>query len=517
MPPLPFIISNNQVNTVGPQITRPNLMLASSISQAGDVAADAASKMQAARRQHETTALALEATKRLSDLEIEFEKDGDYATAPQRFQQSASEIMAALAKNTSDPVVRAQFQTEFNKLAIAKSINVRRNAWAKEKDAQQATLDDSIETYSRLYADAGNEAEKSIIRAQAEQAIVGAGESGWITREEAGKRRRTFASRATEAEIARLGRDPRNADAIVQKLIAGDFKDLDPVARERQIRTWQARADAHDRKAIAYAERADRLAEKRMKQESEQAEKDFIDAALSGTLTIDAVQAKKNVMSPSAYRAAVKLANGDDGETDPTTYADLTMRLGSEDITADANRAFLAGRLKREQYSELVGKNRAALADTRPGTPYQTTRRDIIETLKPSELNYTPTQKALQQRAIQEFDDWALANPNATREQMQDQAEDIKRRHSQVQTGEMASATPLPRGYSLDRAAITQRPQQALEALKVAAEKLLADVDSGRISQTQAAREAKDIQVLEEAARRALMQIEADRNKKSRK
>lgn len=511
---LPFYVATER-----PQPGQPVLASAPSpvLGEMANTFAAFAEKQVALRRQSDVASMTLEATKRLTDLELEFERDTDYRTAPQRFEQQSQQILAEITKGTADRTTLAAFQTEYLKLAMAKGVNVKKSAWAKEKDAAQATLDESIETYARLYADAQNPVEKNLIRQQAEQTIIGSGEAGWITREEAGKRRRAFDSRATEAEIARMGRDPAQAEAIVQRLIAGDFKGLDPVARERQIRTWQARADAHDRKAIAWAERADRIAERNMKKEADAAEKEFMDAALAGTLTIDMVQAKKNVMTSAAYRASIKLANGDDGETDPATYADLTMRLGSEDITADATRAFLAGRLKREQYSELVGKNRAALADTRPGTPYQTTRRDIIETLKPSELNYTPTQKALQQRAIQEFDDWALANPNATREQMQDQAEDIKRRHSQVQVREMYSATPLPRGYALDRDAVTQRPEQALEALKVAAEKLLADIDSGRIPEAQGAREAKDIQVLEEAARRALLQMEADKNKKGRK
>ncbi len=289
------------------------------------------------------------------------------------------------------------------------------------------------------------------------------------------------------------------------------------MARERQIRTWQARADAYDRKAIAYSEKADREAEKRMRKESDQAEKDFLDASLAGTLSIDDVKAKKNVMSPSAYRAAVKLATGEDGETDPTTFSDLTMRLGTEDISTDAQKAYLGGKLKKEDYASLVSKNRAALADTRPGTPYQTTRRDIIETLKPSELSYTPAQKALQQRAIQEFDDWALQNPNATRVEMQNKGEDIKRRHAQVQVGEMVSATPLPRHYKMDRGAIRLQPEKALQALNAAAQELARELDAKKISEAQAAREYKDIEILEEAARRSIADLEARKLTEGRK
>jgi len=514
MAALPFAVSRAR-----PEPGQPVLARAPKENLLGDVGqalGQFAEQQITLRRQSDLSGMTLEASKRLADLELEFEKDTDYRTAPARFQQKSQQIMAEIGAMSSDKTVQAAFSRDYQRLALAKGVNVKKGAWIKEKDAEQAKLDDAIETYSTLYANASNPVEKNLIKAQADQTILGAGEAGWITREEAGKRNRTFSSRATEAEIAKLGRNPANAEAIVQKLIAGDFKDLDPVARERNIRTWQARADAHDRKAIAYSERADRQAAKQMKIESEAAEKDFMVKAMTGSLSVEEVLKKQNVMEPNAFKAALTMARAGDGVTDRAIDVDLTNRVGKEDISKDAARAFNAGALSQPRYNALMEDNRRALQDTRPGAPFKTLRTNIDGRLKPSELNYSPVQAKLQQDGLREWDDWNRANPEANKEQMDDKADEIIRRYSQIQVGEMAAATALPRYYGKDRAAITQRPQEALAALEAAGKKVLEDLDAGKITQAQAAREARDIQILEEAAQRSLI-LQNDDKKKVKK
>ena len=514
MAQLPFIVASQK-----PQVGSPVLAKTPSpvLGEMANTFAAFADKQITLRRQSDVAKMSLEATKRLTDLEIEFDKDTDYRTASQRFDQQAQAIMADIAKTTNDRTVLAAFQTEYTKLALAKSVNVKKDAWVKEKDAAKATLDDSIETYSRLYADAKNPVEKNLIRQQANQTIVGSGEAGWITREEAGKRRRLFDSRATEAEIAKLGRDPAAAETIVQRLIAGDFKDLDPVARERQIRTWQARADAFDRKAIAWAERADRNAAKALKAESEEAQKDFMVKAMNGKLTIQDVLAKQNVLEPAALKASLAMARGGDGVTDKAIDIELTQSVGQPDFPDRAARAFNAGALAQDRFQQLMATHNTAMKDTRPGAPFKTLRDNISNRLRPSEINYTPIQAKLQQDGIREWDDWNRDNPDATKSQMDEKADEITRRYSQVQVGEMVAATPLPRGYTLGRSEITNNPAAALAALETAARKLNEDVQAGRVSETQAAREYRDIQILEEAAQKKLIEKNAEDKGKGRK
>ena len=194
-------------------------------------------KLRQAREASQLSDVLGKAATELGEKTLEFARDQDYKTSPQRFQQAATEIGKRHAAGITNEFTREAFQREYNRMALGKHLNVLTNAAKQEGDANVAQLDDNLDTYAKAAAAAENPLERDTIMQQARLAIASNRKAGWISDVDAVKREHQFAGRLDHATVLRD--ISVNAEATADKL-ANDQKyapNLDPLTRQQVMNT----------------------------------------------------------------------------------------------------------------------------------------------------------------------------------------------------------------------------------------------------------------------------------------
>ena len=230
-----------------------------------------AERTRQARRTQELSAATLDATRQLTDLEIEMALDTEWRTLPQRFEQQATAIGQTIADGLVDSEVRALFEQRFAQRFETARVGIARQAIEHQVTEGRATLDAGSTEYARQAALADN----GVVRAQAladgVAAIRGAAAAGIINDVEAGNRERAFLESIAEAEVDQLIRTAPAAavqaleDPEAFAVLSLDGRSMllrraeDAVARQAA----EARRLAQEARAVARARLAPRLANER--------------------------------------------------------------------------------------------------------------------------------------------------------------------------------------------------------------------------------------------------------------
>lgn len=151
---------------------------------------------------------------------------------------------------------------------------------------------------------------------------------------------------------------------------------------------------------------------------SHSAEDRLVDLDREGKLTLDAVQAEKD-LSPSAYKRMKLLATGGtSGSAKPDVYIELSDRASAgEDVVELANEAMSRGDLFRTERDSIVKTSR----DER----FEVNRARVKETLNPGAFSSDTKMRAKRTRAMKAFDDWVRENPHATYEEAEAKADAV--------------------------------------------------------------------------------------------
>jgi len=220
-----------------------------------------AERREEARRAADLVRLNGQAARELAALELSFQRDTDFRTAPERFDAAAAEIRARLAADTEDGAVRRLFTRDFDKLALTKSVAISGLAFKRETEATVAELDSLLPEYARQASAASSRVERAELIRRGRAAIADLAAGGFIPETDAVARERAFLGAVDEADVRRLITGaPELAVAAL-----GDpqqLPNLDPVQRARLLDTASARAEAEARERTAAAERAERRAER---------------------------------------------------------------------------------------------------------------------------------------------------------------------------------------------------------------------------------------------------------------
>lgn len=211
-------------------VPSPGAALADGASKVIEVTAKTFANVEEARQRAELMRAETKGTTALTELEFELEKDPDFKTHGERFAERAGELRDTIAETLDDQITREKFTQSFEKFAAIKSISVRRRAFRREVDEAQADLDSSLSVLVREAALANNDLERADIISKAGGQIDDLADAGFITEQNAEKRRQEFNEEVAEARARDLiTRDPETAIAALDD--PGTFTALDPTDR----------------------------------------------------------------------------------------------------------------------------------------------------------------------------------------------------------------------------------------------------------------------------------------------
>lgn len=442
---------------------------------------------QKARREAALTRAQLAGATGLTELELGFQEDPDFETAPERFQGQAQDLRDDIARDL-DPVVARAFNQGFDTLALAKLSNVRRGAFKREIDRTVAGLDALLPETARLAAQAGNPEERAALLRQGRDAIAGHVTGGYITAQDGVARARDFLGQVDEAEArALITADP---EAAAVALLEGRLgSSLEPVARARLIDTATARAEARAAEQVRLADKAERQAGKALDAEGDLLLKSAFARHAEGTLDAETVAELRDHagISPAEFRSLQKLLEEDAPADDPAAVAELWGALADDPAAAEAL-AFQHhrdGLIDNETMRSAVDKARGLAAQARPPNAYRRGLALIKNTLDPGDLPDPVARRRLGE-AIEVFNDFAT--PERSDDELLARAGGIVRQFALIRLDEPLLLPPQPRFGAVDYAAgDLDRIEAQLDAAEDAT---LERLESGAIGQAEFEAEA---------------------------
>lgn len=427
-------------------------------------------------------------TAEVSALELEFDRDQEFRTAPDRFNERANALRDKYLDGVTDNGVATAFRKQAQTLTLAKSINVRKDAWKKEGDYNVASLDSNIDTYANAAANAKNPAEAAIVENQARLAIASAQSGGWLTAVDAGKRERTFLTKRDSAVVIRdMGIDPM-LTATKLSIDTGYVANLDPVARERY-------ADQAFRRAESETRQHDAAAERERKARGDELMKEALNRQNSGTLTSGYVEQIRPFVEPTEYKSLLAGLSGADRKDDPQAFSDLQGLVYTNPAEAE-RQAFIQhrnGRIRNETLTAVLTRAREISRQEGPRTAYERERLFITNAIKPSDLVRDPSGSARYALVIREYDDYAMSGQRTDAE-LREKADAVLKKYTMVDMVELARQTA---------SGAKPTPEMQLKSINEEAQRLMADRAANKITQQVFNQKMEPLNRLRKAAEKA--------------
>lgn len=298
---------------------------------------------------------------------------------------------------------------------------------------------------------------------------------------------------ALKLEQERAALESKTHEAVVGRLLSLNAFDSAteylaanaPKMKDQQVEALQRRILIEE----------DRLERRQLRQEKalqDAASKDGDRLLATGALTSQWIEDNRDRLSPDDYRYFYRqLAGGGDGSGPRNTllYADLRERAGrGEDVRDEARTALQRGDIGASDYDRLLGE----VESQRPG--WFKRGSDYISTAAAvSDLNPDPAAAQRKAEMLDDWSDWAKANPTATEEQAQAAYKRIVQEFAIVNFDRMLLVKRSPRFL------VGSRATPDLDATKAATVQALQE---GRLSQDEFEEQAALIKEWEEAWRR---------------
>lgn len=466
--------------------------LGQAANRAGQLVAQRDLAVQKAVRVQRLNDARMKAYGELTDLKLKFAGDKDPSTMQQRWAEESDQVLKRYTDGFGDDAgLNRAFTQDFEQWRLRDKVDIATDATTKIGKQGRAQLDAGLDTLSGLLAQTNDPSRSAQINDMATVAINDAVASGYLDPVEAGEMGRKFVGRADEAKARSLIID--NPEAALTALQDNkNFAGLDEVKRTTLVDMATRRVDSLRSDRVRLIEHQDRMAEKALEKQADDTAKRLWELDASGALTRDEIESQRSVLKVGEYKALLTAIESDNAAVDDVdTVADLTNRVGTEDVSRAATDAFKAGRIKKETFTSIIEKNRTLRSANAPDSPYRSARELVSTTLNPGELlsggaaDVARTGKA---QALVEFDNWAEAHPEATRAEAQAEAQNTIKRYQIINFQQMSMATGLPKTYAGKRSEI------GIADLDIAEKQTLDDLDAKRITRAQADQELRKIE-----------------------
>lgn len=416
--------------------------LGRAMSTAGSALFDVGRQMQERRDRQEY----IEAQHKLLSAQVRAEQeisaDNDYRTYEARFEERIKTTRDELAQGIGNNVYRAEFMSASDLDLVQGKVRISERALARERDFENgARADRQVQAHEDLIAAGDGPAVEKILEVVSMD-IDAAVASGYITAERAQQEKQGFVQSYAGTRLEAMT-DEQRVD-VLTKANAGakGWAAFLPVGD--RIRELNAASERVERVRVATEEHAYRMAERAEKERQEQAAAEGDELLRNGKLTPEWIEQNAGRMSASDRRFFYReMTEGGGASTDVDLYADLRSRAGSgEDVRDEARVALQQGRLKLTDYDKIVT---AAESNTVAGTGWHKRGEEYLTRfLKPSELNKTGLEAQTFANALDDWQQWARKNPDATDEQAEAAYRRIAGNYATVKANEIRLVRPAP-------------------------------------------------------------------------
>lgn len=337
----------------------------------------------------------------------ELENDQDFGTYEQRYREKLGKAREGATAKIQGRIDRAIFEQE-TKLDIERGVtSVREAARRKEVDVNRAGLNSLLESNRSAALEAKDEAQRVALIRNAQDAITGARNKGYINAQEAVEQSQAFGVSYAEGWLS-LQSPSKQIELLVKP--AGTVVEKLPADRRAHL------LEGAQRRRLAEVELEYRLSERAEREINDATSKAGDSLLASGQLSTDWIEKNRARLSPSDFRYFYKaLTDGDNADSDPMLYAGLRERAGlGEDVRAEARVALANRRIGRDDYDRLLSE----VESERPGW-YKRGTQYISTSAAVSDLNPDPAAAQRKAAMLDDWNEWATTNPKATDAQAQ--------------------------------------------------------------------------------------------------
>ena len=483
-----------QVSGLGDQLLAPEGRRRAEIRELEEKTKEAVSRINEAK-------ILNEASSEINRLASDLERDPDWQTSSGRFAAGAKKIAEGHAKRFAaagpyfDPLAQQRFMVNIGKDVEGKRLGLSEKVFGKASVEAQAVIDQTIETAAqdRIRTDDAGRLEVDKRVASTISKMQGA---GFLDPKKAGDEFRRYRQRTAEAQVL-ADEDAFGPAEVVDRLRdLKQYPDLDTTKRLTIL-------ERLDRRASSEADRMERRAEAQLRKQGDEAARELNAMAADGTLTRSEVDKRRPMLSPSEHKAFLKALEPDADKLtdDPAEVLRLEPMLDRPDVGVELDRAFSRGSLKIETYRSMRERHRSYRADDVPFSPRRAGRDLLTVSLDPGQLGSESMIRQplaiAQAEALVDFDAWVETSPKATRAEAVEKAREIRDRYQNVAFDRMKIALPRPYGFAGSKEQVTT------DAIAGAKQRVLADLDAGRLSQEAVARELQRLDDWERALARA--------------
>ncbi|WP_428668029.1 hypothetical protein [Reyranella sp.] len=405
----------------------------------------------------------------LDQKRIELSTDPDIAGREAKFRQFA-QAQYAQASGGMDRETAALFKRTANPMADAMSSSVRHGAQKDTLDKALGALNDSTDKLVTASGDARNANERAALLDQADTLLKQARDGQILSEAQYQAARKATLGKADQAFALKLIRDnPGGTAAALGK--AEFLPNLDPVTRQNLVD--RAGAEVLRRTNLAYTQEARReVAERRATAlNSNTIMKEVVDAAATPDGISDDLLARAKAVVPwHDYQAAKKLKVGGGDVDSKAALATIVPDIDTRDVSKDLSDALLKNEITGPTYKSLLERNRAALKDDQPQSPYRQGRDYIKTVLDPAAAGFGGggalggITAGLRADALMEYDTWADANRDKIKADPRlasDYALEVGRRYKLAEFAGTTQTLGLPRFTEVPKA---QFDEPALDA-----------------------------------------------------
>lgn len=267
------------------------------------------------------------------------------------------------------------------------------------------------------------------------------------------------------------------------------FANIDPLKRSQLMDRAERRVEAGERERVRRIEKNERDADKHLKAESAEVEKDGYELESNGQLTREWLNENRDRLDTNAYKYfATALEPGRENiKDDVDTLSTLTTNMYSgQDITSDLVRAHKGGQIKNETFRSLMEKNNGMQNQGGPKSEFDRSRSYITGALQPGPFDKDFTNSSARKADALDMFDRFVSEKKRTDEEIEAYAKTVVQRFKSTLMAE--NRISLPRPYNAGTA--TNQAIKAEDLDKADAE-ILAAVEAGTMTEKEAAREAK--------------------------
>jgi uncharacterized membrane protein len=394
-------------------------MVAQAIGSLAQIGADVATKVANNDRALKVAQRSTNASMELEEFVFGLKQDRDYGTQYDRYQQFVGDLDKKYKREfAGDGLAYDTWKAEFGQFAFKKGFGVRSDALTGHIDQQKAGLTFNLSQLSEL-AVAGDEEQQALVKTKANLLLQNAYNSGVLTAEETAKGTLDFQDEVTGAQVRKdILDDPDNA---ADKLLQGQYSGLSGEKQMMWLEKANQQSEANLRKQISQQERLTKEQRRAEKAVAENMSKAGDKLLAAGELTEEWIEANRDDIDPEDYRYFYKsLRSGDNAATDPVVYSDLRQRASNgDDVREVAREELRKGRLKTMDYERLVNRSERNAGSASVPNWYKRGEQYIGRSLQVSDVNPDPAAAQRQAAAMNDWQDWADANPSATNDDAQ--------------------------------------------------------------------------------------------------